>query len=63
MILEQMVKVELAIAFTSMITILILLSFDGDVPAVLWWIFGISAFLTLTTTLYFVIRKQFQRKK
>lgn len=57
MILEQLVKVELSVAITSFITILILLIVGGVIPSVLWWVFGASSLIALATTIYFYVRK------
>lgn len=56
MFLEQLVKVELAVATTSFITIVVLLLANASIPHVLLWIFGISALLTLLTTIYYRIK-------
>lgn len=63
MILEQLVKVELAVTITSFITILILGIIGGVIPSVLWWIFGVSGFLTAVTTISFYVLKYSQQKK
>lgn len=56
MFLEQLVKVELAVAITSFITIVVLLLAGGTIPSVLLWICGISLLLTILTTLFYRIK-------
>ena len=62
MFLEQLVKVELAVAITSLITIGILFISGGSIPTVLIWVFGINATLTLLTTIYFRVHTYYQNK-